>query len=144
MPGKMTLMSINLLSSGTNNPFGMMPNIGHINLIGIAEGNTHHSLECAIATTLPIVRIIHKKMEANMPKRELNSIYKGISQRYVIVNRTKPHSPPITEIVVPNKSPAIQAPIKIKKLANNKQNPQYIILPIRYLLTGIDKQYKLK
>ena len=140
----MTLMSSNLLPSGANNPFGMTPNIGHINLIGIAEGKTHHNLECAIATTLPIVKTIHEKIEANMPKRELNSIYKGISQRYVMVNTTKPHSPPTTEIVVPNKSPTIQAPIKIKKLANNKQNPQYIILPIRYLLTGIDKQNELK
>ena len=120
----MTLVSSSLLPSGTNNPFGMIPNTGHISLIGIAEGKTHHNLECAIATTLPIVRTIHEKIEVNMPKRELNSIYKGISQRYVMVSKTNPQKSPITEIVVPNKSPVIHAPIKMKKLASNKQNPQ--------------------
>ena len=120
----MTLVSYNLLPAGTNNPFGIIPNTGHISLMGIAEGRTHHNPECAIATTLPIVRNIHEKMEVNMPKRALNSIYKGISQRYVMVNKTKPQSPSITEIVVPNRSPAIHVPIKIKKLASSKQIAQ--------------------
>lgn len=124
MPGKMTFVSSNLLPSGANNPFGMIPNTGHISLIGMADGRIHHNLECAIVATLPIVRIIHEKMDVNMPKCELNSIYSGISQRYVMVSSTNPQKPPITEIVVPNKSPAIHAPIKITELANSKQNPQ--------------------